>query len=76
MNTPEITKRVAKSNPTLTIVIFAFSKEGKDSISNLLPNLPNIKYVFDDQDKIHYSLDVINERYFMNIAKNLDDKND
>jgi len=72
----EITKRVAKSNPTLTIIIFAYSKAGKDSISKLLPNLPNIKYVFDESDEINYSLDVINDRVFMNIAKSLEDRND
>jgi len=72
----EITKRVAKSNPTLTIIIFAYSKAGKDSISKLLPNLPNIKYVFDESDEINYSLDVIDDRVFMNIAKSLEDRND
>ncbi len=72
----EITKRVAKSNPTLTIIIFAYSKAGKDSISKLLPNLPNIKYVFDESGEVNYSLDVINDRFFMEIAKKLEDKND
>lgn len=72
----EITKRVAKSNPTLTIIIFAFSKQGKDDISKLLPDLPNIKYIYDEEDATNYSLDVINQQYFKKIAETLEEKND
>jgi hypothetical protein len=72
----EITKRVAKSNPTLTIIIFAFSKEGKDSISSLLPDLPNIKYIYDEEDSLNYSLDVINDHYFKKIAQILEENHD
>lgn len=72
----EITKRVAKSNPTLTIIIFAYSKEDKDSISTFLSSMPNIKFIFDEKDEIKYSLNVINEKYFKKIAKSLEDQND
>jgi hypothetical protein len=72
----EITKRVAKSNPTLTIIIFAFSKQGRDDISKLLPDLPNIKYIYDEEDATNYSLDIINQQYFKKIAETLEEKND
>jgi hypothetical protein len=67
----QITKRVAKSNPTLLIVIFAFCKADKDNIEKLLPNIPNVKYIYDESDAKNYSLDTINSEYFKKISDEL-----
>jgi len=72
----EITRRVATSNPTLTIVIFAYDKEAKESIESLLSqktNLPNVKYIWDndEDDPLLYSLDKVNEKYFGKLAEEL-----
>jgi hemerythrin len=66
----EITKRVARSNPTLTIVIFAFDRRSKERIAELLGDHPNIKFIWDDteEEPINYSLDVINRKYFEKLA--------
>lgn len=68
----EITKRVANANPTLLIVIFAYNNEAKKSIESFIGNRPNIKYVFSEEDKVNYSLDIINEKYFEKLSKKLD----
>ncbi len=68
----EITKRVAASNPTLLIVIFAFDKESKENIEDLLPKRSNIKIIYDEEDKIKYTLDRINAEYFIKLAKELE----
>jgi hypothetical protein len=67
----QITKRVAKSNPTLLIVIFAFCKEDKESIEKLIHNIPNVKYIYDESNTKNYSLDVINSEYFNKISDEL-----
>ena len=67
----QITKRVAKSNPTLLIVIFAFCKEDKDNIEKLLPNIPNVKYIYDESNAKKYSLNLINSEYFKKISDEL-----
>lgn len=67
----QITKRVAKSNPTLLIVIFAFCLDDKNNIEKLLPNIPNVKYVYDESDSKNYSLDIINSEYFKKISDEL-----
>lgn len=69
----EITKRVAKANPTLTIIIFAFDKSAKERISDLLGEQPNIKFIWDGKDEspVNYSLDVITAEYFGKLAKEL-----
>lgn len=67
----EITKRVAKSNPTLLIVVFAYNKQSKNDILNNLHELPNIKYIWDETDEINYSIDKINSLYFQKIANHL-----
>ncbi len=67
----EITLRVAKANPTLLIVIFAFDKTSQESILKELSVRDNIIYVFDKDDKIKYSLDRINEKYFRKLSDEL-----
>lgn len=69
----EITKRVAKANPTLTIIIFAFDKTAKERISFLLGEQPNIKFIWDSsyENQLNYSLDVITSEYFGKLAKEL-----
>lgn len=68
----EITKRVANSNPTLLIVIFAYNSIAKKSIESFIGQRPNVKYIFNEEDKINYSLDIINENYFGKLSKKLD----
>lgn len=67
----EITKRVAASNPTLLIVVFAYNKQAFESIRKFLTDYPNIKYVYDDSDTTKYSLSKVNEFYFNKIAQEL-----
>lgn len=67
----EITLRVAKANPTLLIVIFAFDKTAQEAILKELSERDNIVYVFDKDDKIKYSLDSINEKYFRKLSDEL-----
>jgi len=69
----EITKRVAKANPTLTIIIFAFDKSAKERILDLLGEQPNIKFIWDgrDENPVKYSLDVITSEYFGKLANEL-----
>lgn len=69
----EITKRVAISNPTLLIIIFAFDKGSKEAIEKELPSRSNIKYIYDEPDEIKYSLDTINKNYFQKLAKELEE---
>jgi hypothetical protein len=71
----QITKRVAKSNPTLLIVIYAFCKADKDNIETLLSNVSNIKYIYDETDAKNYSLDTINIEHFIKIAEELSNPN-
>ncbi len=69
----EITKRVANSNPTLLIIIFAYDIESRNKIEELFPERPNIKYVSNDgEDEAKYSLYEINERYFKRLANELE----
>lgn len=68
----EITKRVAASNPTLLIIIFAFDKHSKEDIEKIMPKRSNIKIIYDEEDKIKYSLKQINEDYFVKLAKDLE----
>jgi hypothetical protein len=67
----EITKRVAASNPTLLIVIFAYDNASHLSIKGYLTEFPNIKYVVDEDDKLKHSLKVINASYFAKLASEL-----
>lgn len=67
----EITLRVAKANPTLLILIFAFDKTAQESILKELLERDNIAYVYDKDDKIKYSLDSINEKYFRKLSDEL-----
>lgn len=67
----EITLRVAKANPTLLIVIFAFDKTAQEGIVKELSERDNIVYVYDQTDKTKYSLDTINKEYFKKLADEL-----
>jgi hemerythrin len=72
----EITKRVASSNPTLMIVIFAYDKSSHQAMKIYLNEFPNVKYVIDDTDKIKYTLKVINENFFSKLARELNNEDD
>lgn len=67
----EITKRVALSNPTLIIIIFAYDKKSKKAIEKELPERSNINIIYDETDEFNYSLEGINQRYFKSIADEL-----
>jgi len=69
----EITKRVASANPTLLIYIFAFDKESIDFISSQLPTKSNIRIIGDETSAKKYSLEVINNECFKELAKELKD---
>ncbi len=68
----EITKRVAVSNPTLLIIVFAYDIQSKEIIEKLLPKCSNIKIICDEEEKTKYSLKQINEDYFVKLAKDLE----
>lgn len=67
----EITLRVAKANPTLLIVIFAYDKAAKETMEKEFSERDNIVYIFDGNDKIKYSLDTINKENFKKLANEL-----
>lgn len=67
----EITLRVAKANPTLLIVIFAFNKVAKEDIEKELSERNNVIYIYDKNDKIKFSLNTINEQYFKKLVDEL-----
>lgn len=67
----EITLRVAKANPTLLIVIFAFNKVAKEDIEKELSERNNVVYIYDKNDKINFSLNTINEQYFKKLVDEL-----
>jgi hypothetical protein len=62
----EITLRLAKSNPTLTILIFAFNEDAKKDIFKNLKNtsLENLKIFAPVDDKISYNFETINKLVF------------
>lgn len=67
----EITLRVAKANPTLLIVIFAFNKAAKEDIEKEISERNNVIYIYDENDKIKFSLNTINEKYFKKLVDEL-----
>lgn len=67
----EITLRVAKANPTLLIVIFAYNKAAKEDIEKELTERNNVVYIYDASDKINFSLSTINEKYFKKLVDEL-----
>jgi len=71
----EITKRVAKSNPTLIIIIFAYNKTSGKDIEKKIGSIKNIKVIYDEKEKEEdekkYSLDMINKEFFNKLAKEL-----
>jgi hypothetical protein len=68
----EITKRVAASNPTLLIIIFAYDLKSKENIEKEIPLSANVKIVYDPEDNLKYSLDTINKTIFTKLANELD----
>lgn len=72
----EITKRVAAANPTLLIVIFAYDLSSKENIEKEMPTSSNVKIIYDQEDKIKYSLKTINEIYFTKLADELETRSD
>lgn len=67
----EITLRVAKGNPTLLIVIFAFNKDAKEDIEKEISERNNVIYIYDKTDKVTFSLNTINEKYFKKLVDEL-----
>lgn len=67
----EITLRVAKANPTLLIIIFAFNKAAKEDIEKELSGRNNVVFIYDENDKINFSLSTINENYFKKLVDEL-----
>ena len=66
----EIVNRAIKSNPTLLVVIFAFSKNGEQRISNLI-NGQNVVFVSRENEKEKFDLETINKNFFKKKAENL-----
>ena len=66
----EIVNRAIKSNPTLLVVIFAFSKNGEERISNLI-NGQNVVFVSRENEKEKFDLETINKNFFKKKAENL-----
>lgn len=67
----EITKRVAVSNPTLLIVVFAYNNDSYTKISGYLGEYPNVKFIYDESDSLKYSLKTINENFFRILSTEL-----
>lgn len=68
----EITKRVAKSNPTLLIVIYCYSKSSRTAIEEKIgTGYPNVIFIADEAEKIKYSLSKVNEVLFTKLATEL-----
>jgi len=69
----EITKRAAKSNPTLQIYIFTFSKDSKSDMEKKMEtkNNKNIEVISpeydEEKDKYNYDLDTITKEIFQKI---------
>ena len=72
----EITVRVANSNPTLQICIFAHSEDSKTSIKSELDKSGSLKfnniYYFDIPKDGYFDLKTINEKYFEELRKQLE----
>jgi hypothetical protein len=66
----EIVNRAIKSNPTLLVVIFAFSKNEEERISNLI-NGQNVVFVSRENEKEKFDLETINKNFFEKKAENL-----
>lgn len=64
-----LTLRVAKANPTLLIVIFAYSEDSKTNIEKLLGVYPNIRYA--ERVKQNFNLNTINEAFFNRLSEEL-----
>jgi len=70
----EITRRVAISNPTLQIIVFAFDENAKTDIERNLGSRPNIKYLAGNGDET-YTLEKVNAMYFAKLSQELENTN-
>jgi hypothetical protein len=66
----EITKRVSMANPTLLIVVFAHSKEAKESILSLLSERNNVLIMCNENEQ-KFTLQTITNQYFKKLAEEL-----
>lgn len=65
----KITTRVAKANPTLMILIFAFDVNAEEEIKNRLGTAANIVYL--PRENGNFNFKTVNEFYFDKLAKEL-----
>ena len=63
-----VTVRALNTNPTLTLIVFAYSKEAKEQIENELnkstPINQNIIFISPNNDEEKYDIRTITEKYF------------
>ncbi len=63
-----VTVRALNTNPTLTLIVFAYSKEAKEQIGNELnkstPINQNIIFISPNNDEEKYDIRTITEKYF------------
>jgi hemerythrin len=71
----EITKRVAISNPTLLIIIFAFNDKAKQSILSLTGNRSNIVVLAPEEGQNSYTLENINTEFFSKVVDKIEEPN-
>ncbi len=70
----EITKRVALSNPTLLIIIFAFNSKAKQSIVGLLEQRSNILVLGPNEDQPNYTLENISNLFFSQVVEKIEEQ--
>ena len=66
----EIVNRAVKSNPTLLVVIFAYSEDDEKTIGNLI-NGQNVVFASRENEKEKFDLKTINENFFKKTAEKL-----
>lgn len=71
----EITKRVALSNPTLLIIIFAFDSHAKQSIKDLIGQRSNIIILAPKEGQDPYTLENINKLFFSRVVDMIEEHN-
>ncbi len=69
----EITRRALNSNPTLLVIVFSFSENGKTSIEQLFPKL---KYKNLFTDFVGYTFEKVTTNIFLELAKKFDNSLD
>ncbi|MEQ8927490.1 MAG: SIR2 family protein, partial [Fulvivirga sp.] len=70
----EITKRVALSNPTLLIIIFAFDQQAKRSIQGLVVQKSNILVLAPADGQNSYSLEQITKQFFNQVISKIEEQ--